>query len=88
MSKTNPRRIPRTQADVDRAYERGREDATDGILDIVVITLKDLGWSDAFIAKFNHKFSKTVQAILDGDIKGREIRGSLKGEYDLEIECK
>ena len=84
--KTNPRRIPRTQADVDRAYTHGLEDGVQGVLSIVLITLKDLGEPDYFIAKFEQKFNKTVEAWLAGDVKGREIEGALRDEYEIEIE--
>lgn len=86
--KTNPRRIPRSQADVDRAYQRGMEDATQGLLGIVVITLKDLGEPDDYIAKFEKKFNKTVQSLLNGDIKERDVSGALKEDYDIEVELQ
>lgn len=87
-NKTNPRRIPKTQADVDRAYKLGMEAGTQGALSIVLVTLKDLGEPDEYIAKFERKFNKTVQSWLGGDIKEREVNEALKDDYDIEIQCK
>lgn len=86
--KTNPRRRPRTQADVDRAYTSGLEDGVQGVLSIVLIALKDLGETDEFIAAFEKKFNRTVEAWLAGDVKGREIEGALLDEYEIEIDTQ
>ena len=85
--KTNPRRIPRSQADVDRAYKLGMEAGAQGALSIVLIALKDLGEPDEYIAKFNHKFNKTVQSWLTGEVKERDVTGALKDDYDIVVEC-
>ena len=84
----SPRSIPRSQQDVDRAYRSGMEAATQGLLSIVLITLKDLGEPDEYIAKFERKFNKTVQSWLNGDIKERDVRAALKEDYDIEVEVK
>ena len=86
--KTNPRRRPRTQADVDRAYTSGLEDGVQGVLSIVLIALKDLGETDEFIAAFEKKFNRTVEAWLAGDVKGGEIEGALLDEYEIEIDTQ
>ena len=86
--KVNPRRIPRTQQDVDRAYKLGMEAGTQGVLSIVLVTLKDLGEPDEYIAKFEKKFNKTVAAWLNGDIKEREVNQALADDYDITVECK
>lgn len=88
MSKVNPRRQPRSEADVRKAYQRGKDEGVSGALAIMVLTLKDLGEPDAFISKFEHKFNKTVASLAANDVKQREITGSLKEDYDIEIECK
>ena len=87
-SKPNPRRIPRSQADVARAYKAGMEAATLGLLGIVVITLKDLGEPDEYIAKFEKKFNRTVQSWLNGEIKERDVSGALKEDYGIEVDLK
>lgn len=86
--KVNPRKIPRSQADVARAYKAGMEAATLGLLGIVVITLKDLGEPDEYIAKFEKKFNRTVQSWLNGEIKERDVSGALKEDYGIEVELK
>lgn len=84
----SPRSIPRSQQDVDKAYRQGMEAATQGLLSIVLITLKDLGEPDEYIAKFERKFNRTVQSWLSGDIKERDVRAALKEDYDIEVEVK
>lgn len=41
MSKKNPNRIPRTQADVDRAYSKGADFGMEFCLNIVLYVFKD-----------------------------------------------
>ena len=82
--KTNPRRIPATQADVDKAREQGvdialtlllwvlvdRHDATQAELDVFAGELDDL-----------------TDHIASGRIKLSDITETLRDEYNCTIEC-
>ncbi len=93
MSKTtnssNPRRIHRTQADVDKAYKRGMTDGLQGALTIMLYTLKDkLGAEDAELQEFADAFNYTVDGINKGYVSEADLRTVIRAEYGTEIEVK
>ena len=93
MSKTtsssNPRRIPRTQADVDKAYKRGMTDGLQGALTIMLYTLKDkMGAGDAELQEFADAFNYTVDGINKGYVSEADLRTVIRAEYGTEIEVK
>jgi hypothetical protein len=87
--KTNPRRIPRTQADVDRAHERGREEGVNGALILFLYTMMDkFGAGDEELKQFADAFSYTVDSIEKGYITEADLRKVVKEEYHTVIETK
>ena len=87
--KTNPRRIPRTQADVDRAREQGREEGTNGALVIMLYTLMDkFGADESQLREFADAFSYTVDSIQRGYVTEADLRKVVKDEYHTVIETK
>ena len=89
MSKTNPRRIPRTQADVDRAYERGKEEGVNGALVLFLFTMLDkFGAGDDELKQFADAFSYTVDSIERGYITEADLRKVVRDEYHTTIETK
>lgn len=89
MSKTNPRKIPRTQADVDRAMEQGKMLGTELCLTLVLFTLQDkFGAGDEDLTKFSDAFHYTLDSLCKGYITEADIRQALKTEYDTTIEIK
>ena len=84
---TNPRRIPQTQADVERAYKRGQTETIEFACAVACISLHDVFEPDAeTMQKFNQKFNRTVSAILDGEVKYAEIISALHDEYGLDLD--
>ena len=87
--KTNPRRIPRSQADVDRAYELGKEAGTALCLTLVLFTLQDkFGAGDEELTQFHEAFHYTLDSLGKGYITEADLRRVLKDEYSTEIEVK
>lgn len=85
--KTNPLKIPKTQADVDRAYEKGRLDAMTLFLNICVFTLgSDMGMSDEDLETFNKRFVKNLECHLTGEMSAKDIRDTLLSENGWEIQ--
>ena len=85
--KTNPNKIPKTQADVDRAYEKGRLDAMTLFLNICVFTLgSDMGMSDEDLEIFNKRFVKNLECHLTGEMSAKDIRDTLLSENGWEIQ--
>lgn len=93
MSKTtnscNPRRIPRSQADVNRAEERGKEMGTKGALAIMLYTLHDkFGADDAQLCEFADAFNYTLDGLAKGYVKVKDLESVLKNEYGTTIEVR
>lgn len=89
MSKQNPRRIPRSQADVDKAEQAGFERGISGSLAIMLYTLKDkFGATDEELKEFNDAFRYTVDGIQKGYVKEKDLTGIIKDEYGWEIQLK
>ena len=87
--KLNPRCIPRTQADCDKAYKRGQTETIEFACAVACISLHDVFEPDAEkMQKFNQKFTQTVSAILNGEVKYQDIVSALKEEYGLEMEFR
>lgn len=81
----NPRSIPKTKADVDRAYEQGVHDGMMMFLNIALLTFDDIGCSDEFLERFNVKFNANLESHVKGFISARDIQETLKSEKGWEI---
>ena len=92
MSKKNkksPRSIQRTQQDVERAFNLGKDFGIETCLLVVTYTMRNsFGADDATIAEFSDKFAYTIDSIDKGYITEADIRRTLKTEYDTEVEVK
>ena len=85
----NPRKVPKTQADVDKAYKRGMNDGLQGALTIMLYTLKDkFGTDDAELTEFANAFNYTVDGINKGYISEADLRGVIKDEYGTTVVMK
>ena len=85
----NPRKIPKSQADVDRAYEKGKLDAMTIFLNICVFTLgSDMGMSDDDLEIFNKRFVKNLECHIMGEMREKDIRDTLLAERGWQIELK
>ena len=85
--KTNPRKIPRTQADVDKAFELGKEAGTELCLTLVLFTLQDrFGANDSQISEFSEAFHYTLDSLQKGYITESDLKKVLKDEYDTSVE--
>ena len=85
---TNPRRIPRTQQDVDRAYDDGMMYGLKLFFDIALLTLADLGLNDEGLEAFNQRFNKMVECFNNGELTQNDIRTTLADEKGWAIEIK
>lgn len=85
MSKTNPRRIPRTEADCRAAYIRGQEAGTRGTLTLVLYTLKEFGANDDEMSEFAKAFNGVLDSLRRGYITEADLKNVLKEEYKLDL---
>ena len=85
MKTTNPRRIPKTQADVDRAFDDGMMHGMRLFLDVAILALADMGMNDEGLELFNKRFNATLECRLHGELNRRDIHDALKSEKGWEI---
>lgn len=84
---TNPRKIPRTQADVDKAYAQGFEDGMRDIVDIMVYTIgADMDMDDDFLDRFHERFIKNLDCHVNGELRTYDLRSALYAEKGWEVE--
>lgn len=96
MSKTrktantsNPRKIPRTQADVDKARKQGFDDGIKGALTIFLYTLRDkFSADDEQLKEFADAFNYTLDSINRGYVKETDLQSVIRDEYGTTIELK
>lgn len=87
--KVNPRRKPATEEDVNKAYKRGRNEAIEFALAISCLSVYDVfNPSQEQMQAFLDKHTANVGAIISGEIKYSDVIGTLKDEYDLDVEWK
>ena len=84
MPKTNPRRIPRTQADVDKAYGNGIVEGLSRGIDLmlyVLIDKHDAPMDD--VQQLAGELNHAAQCVAEGYVTWADIRQMLK-EYGVE----
>ena len=81
----NPNKIPRTQADVDRAYQRGVLDGSNNAAVIMMSALLDKFNAADWMVDIWNAFSAKSRAVLDHDVTIADLRCVLREEYDLDI---
>ena len=84
MPKTNPRRIPRTQADVDKAYSNGIVEGLNRCIDLMLYVLNnehDAPMDDEH--KLAGELNHAAQCVAEGYVTWADIRQMLK-EYGVE----
>ena len=87
--KTNPRKIPKTQADVDKAYERGKTEGAKSSIIIMMYAMKDkFGASDEELTEFFEAITYTVDSINKGYITEKDLQTVIKEDYDMEFVMK
>nr|DAH74357.1 MAG TPA: Beta-amylase [Caudoviricetes sp.] len=85
-SKVNPRRVPRTQKDVDAAFDRGVTEGLNLGVELMLYVLIDkhaapMDDVQQLAAELNH----AAECVAEGYITWSDIRQMLK-EYDVEVE--
>lgn len=82
----SPRSIPRTQQDVDRAYEKGLIDGTKSALTILLYVLKDkFGADDEQIQAFSDEFNNVIDSIDKGYVTEADLATVVREEYGTVI---
>lgn len=85
MPKPNPRRVPRTQADVDRAYTDGVKDGSHIASVIMMSALLDKFGLEDRIPEVWAAFEKLSLAVMERRVTVADLRTVLREEYKLDI---
>lgn len=87
--KLNPRKVPRTQADVEKAYRRGEVDGTRAAMTILLYVLKDkFNASDEDVMELSNAFRSTTESVAKGYVSEADLRRVVRDEYDWSFEIK
>jgi hypothetical protein len=86
-SKKNPRRLPCTQADVDKARSEGRYEGFNGLMGMFLwVRSEDFGDSHEDLKRTQERVLYYCQEIKDGRLKLADIMSALKEEHDITFE--
>lgn len=86
MSKINPRRRPATQADVDRAGEKGRIFGMEFMATCLMWTLMDKhDATDEKLLAITKDMNYLMDSIIKGYVTYADIRRALKEEHGIEV---
>lgn len=71
MAKTNPKRIPRSQADVDKAFRDGAA----AVMEVMIFTLgTDMDMPDEWLDKYHERFMAHLRAYNAGYITTEDLK--------------
>lgn len=84
MAKTNPRRQPATQADVDKAWKDGMLKGIDNAIIIFLTVLVDKFNGADHIADVWQEINKLSEEIKEGRVSFADLKTVLKEEYGIE----
>lgn len=85
-TKVNPRRVPRTQKDVDAAFDRGVAEGLNRGIELmlyVLIDKHDAPMDD--VQQLARELNHAAECVVEGYATWSDIRRILK-EYDVEVE--
>lgn len=81
----NPRKIPRTQADVDKAWERGVMDGVSNACAIFLTVLLDKYNGGEYIKDVWKDINKLSEEVKEKRVSVSDLRRTLLEEYDVSV---
>ena len=85
--KTNPKRKPATQYDVERARREGRYEGFNGLMGIFLwVASEDFKFTDEDLRKMNERTLYYCAEIKSGRLRLNDILSALEDEHGLTIE--
>lgn len=86
MPKTNPKRIPRTQADVDKAFMEGMNVGMEISIDIMMTVLLDKhDAKQEELDIFSSEINELCDSINKGYVNYADVRNTLREDYRFKI---
>lgn len=83
--KTNPKKIPRSQRDVDDAYEIGICKGVEATAILMVLGMYDCGVDPDLADRIVNKFVGNVDGLYEGRIKLYDVKTALEEEYSIQF---
>lgn len=84
--KPNPRRIPATKADIEKAKRKGTEDATNFAIAIIFTALTDKsGWTKEQLQELWEHVNYLSDSVTKGYVTIPQLLHTLKEEYGVSI---
>lgn len=84
MEKVNPRKIPRTQADVEKAHNQGMMFGFEYAIVLLLFILADKHDAPADdIQILSEEIGSYTESIANGDINYNDIRKALMDDYEI-----
>ena len=86
MPKTNPKKIPRTQADCKKAFENGVKNGSD-VTSVIFLTvlLDKFGFDQAKIMRCYHAVMKLSEEIVEKRVSIADLTKVLLDEYEIRV---
>lgn len=85
-TKVNPRRVPRTQKDVDAAFDRGVAEGLNRGIELMLYVLIDKHAAPMDdVQQLARELNHAAECVAEGYVTWSDIRRMLK-EYDVEVE--
>lgn len=85
-AKVNPRRVPRTQKDVDTAFDRGVAEGLNRGVELMLYVLIDKHAAPMDdVQQLARELNHAAECVAEGYVTWSDIRQMLK-EYDVEVE--
>lgn len=87
MKRTNPRRVPATKADVEKAKQQATADATRQAILLILYVLEDKhNASKEDLNQFAQEINYMADSVARGYVKWSDIERVLLKEYEIEID--
>lgn len=85
-NKTNPKKIPRSQRDVDDAYRLGVYRGVEVMVVIWILSLYDCGADDDFVDRSSHKVSSYIESLHLNRVNIYDVKKALEDEKGVRFD--
>lgn len=84
--KTNPKKIPRSQRDVDDAYQLGVYKGVEACVIIWTLSMYDCGADPDFVDTVSYKFASNIESMHESRINLYDVKKALEDEQGVQFE--
>lgn len=84
--KTNPRKIPRTQKDVDDAYRLGVYRGVEVMVVLMILSMYDCGGDDEFVERTTHKVASYIESMHLNRVNIYDVKKALEEEKGVRFD--